>query len=86
MSFADQKLMYRDCQKNFIFTVGQQEFYHQKRLMHAPSRRASRKNIRTSFRNKSQPDIVITCSNRDIKTKVPFLPQNGRPIYCATCY
>jgi CxxC-x17-CxxC domain-containing protein len=47
MSLADQTLYCRDCNQEFTFTVGEQEFYASRGLTNAPSRcpecRAARK-------------------------------------------
>jgi hypothetical protein len=48
MALSDQTLYCRDCNQEFIFTVGEQEFYASHNLMNAPTRcpscRAARKN------------------------------------------
>lgn len=38
MSFEDQNLNCADCGGTFVFTVGEQEFYAEKGLNHAPKR------------------------------------------------
>ena len=47
MSLSDQTLYCRDCNQEFVFTVGEQEFYASRGLTNAPSRcpscRAARK-------------------------------------------
>jgi CxxC-x17-CxxC domain-containing protein len=47
MSFTDETLYCRDCNQEFTFTVGEQEFYASRGLMNKPSRcsscRAARK-------------------------------------------
>src|SRR3979411_3113113 len=47
MSLADQTLYCRDCNSEFVFTVGEQEFYASRGLTNSPSRcpacRAARK-------------------------------------------
>src|SRR5438034_6958282 len=47
MSLADQTLYCRDCNQEFVFTVGEQEFYASRGLTNSPSRcpecRAARK-------------------------------------------
>lgn len=50
MSFADKQLVCRDCNNNFIFTGGEQEFYASKGLQNEPVRcppcRSARKSNR----------------------------------------
>ncbi|MFL5701417.1 MAG: zinc-ribbon domain-containing protein, partial [Ktedonobacteraceae bacterium] len=47
MSFTDQTLYCRDCNQEFVFTSGEQEFYASRGLTNSPSRcpscRAARK-------------------------------------------
>src|SRR4030081_3509493 len=47
MAFTDQTLYCRDCNQEFVFTTGEQEFYASRGLTNAPSRcpscRAARK-------------------------------------------
>ncbi len=47
MSFTDQTLYCRDCNQEFVFTAGEQEFYASRGLTNSPSRcpscRAARK-------------------------------------------
>ncbi len=50
----DIKLICKDCGKEFVFTVGEQEFYKQKGFENQPVRcpdcRKNRKNTRNNFR------------------------------------
>ena len=50
VSFQDRSLTCRDCQREFVFTGGEQEFYASKGLQNDPVRcpecRAARKNTR----------------------------------------
>ncbi len=38
MAFTDQNLYCRDCNQEFVFTAGEQEFYESRGLVNAPSR------------------------------------------------
>jgi hypothetical protein len=38
VNFQDQKLICKDCGKEFIWTAGEQEFYASKGLLNAPAR------------------------------------------------
>jgi CxxC-x17-CxxC domain-containing protein len=55
MSLADQTLYCRDCNQEFTFTVGEQEFYASRGLTNAPSRcpecRAARKQSNSGSRD-----------------------------------
>ncbi len=51
----DEKIICKDCGKEFIFTVGEQEFYEEKGFTNKPVRckecRSAKKNNRDSDRN-----------------------------------
>jgi CxxC-x17-CxxC domain-containing protein len=101
MSLADQTLYCRDCNEEFIFTVGEQEFYASRGLTNAPSRcpscRAARKRAnnggsreyssggRGGFR---EPRTMYTaiCASCGNEAQVPFQPRDDRPVYCSNCY
>lgn len=96
---TDQTLYCRDCNRQFIFTTGEQEFYASRGWPNAPIRcpecRAVRKHMRED-RDKEQqrgyqeqqnrPIYTTTCARCGKEAQVPFLPQEGRPVYCAYCY
>jgi CxxC-x17-CxxC domain-containing protein len=82
-----------DCGEEFLFTVGEQAFYREKGLTHAPNRckncREARKG-RQGPRNHSESGAKgmhsAVCSECGAETQVPFLPTGGRPIYCRNCF
>ncbi|MEE9277751.1 MAG: zinc-ribbon domain containing protein [Dehalococcoidia bacterium] len=57
MSYQDRELTCRDCNREFVFTAGEQEFYASKGLQNDPVRcpecRNARKNARTTLENES---------------------------------
>ena len=62
MSFSDKTLTCRDCGLNFIFTVGEQQFYAAKGFQHEPSRcpdcRSINRNVRGTGRAKELHEVV----------------------------
>ena len=89
MSFEDKTLRCRDCGQDFIFTVGEQEFYQQKGLMNEPGRCPScRSARRAGARTSTGPREMhtITCAECGREAQVPFLPQQNKPVYCSSCY
>jgi CxxC-x17-CxxC domain-containing protein len=94
MSLTDQILTCRDCNQEFTFTVGEQEFFASRGLTNAPSRcpscRAARKQSggRGSYGNtrESRQMYTVTCANCGNEAQVPFLPRDDRPVYCSDCY
>lgn len=84
--FEDKVLVCRDCGKEFIFTVGEQEFYAEKGFQNEPVRckdcRSAHKNQRSNEREMHE----AVCAECGAVTKVPFQPRNDKPIYCSECF
>ncbi len=94
MAYTDQTLVCRDCNQEFIFTTGEQEFYASHNLTNTPSRCPSCRSAR-----KSQPGgyssgrssgprqmFTTTCSNCGNEAQVPFQPRGDKPVYCSDCF
>jgi CxxC-x17-CxxC domain-containing protein len=102
MTLTDQILYCRDCKQEFVFTVGEQEFYASRGLMNTPSRcpecRAARKGQsgdryssshgggHSSGLREARQMYTITCSSCGNEAQVPFQPRGDRPVYCSDCY
>jgi CxxC-x17-CxxC domain-containing protein len=98
----DQTLYCRDCNQEFTFTVGEQEFYASRGLTNTPSRcpecRAARKQsggYQSRGGGRSQggfgqredrPMYSATCASCGKEAQVPFQPREDRPVYCKDCY
>jgi CxxC-x17-CxxC domain-containing protein len=86
VSVADKVLTCRDCHDPFIWTAGEQLFFREKELRNIPARctkcRAERK---TKLGLTNRPQTDVTCAMCGKGTTVPFVPRNGRPVYCSTC-
>ncbi|MGH2365507.1 MAG: zinc-ribbon domain containing protein [Chloroflexota bacterium] len=94
MSLADKSLTCVDCGNEFVFTVGEQQFYQTKGLLNEPKRcpscRSAAKMARqsggdTAYRPRREMHTVI-CAECGVETQVPFLPRNDRPVYCSDCF
>lgn len=102
MSLSDQTLYCRDCNSEFTFTVGEQEFYASRGLTNSPSRcpecraihKQSGRGQRSSYSGGSggyrerEPRQMYSaiCANCGQETQVPFQPRGDRPVYCSECY
>jgi CxxC-x17-CxxC domain-containing protein len=86
--FADKQLTCRDCGIAFVFTAGEQEFYRTKGLVNDPGRcpecRALRREGKAVPRARAMHQV--TCAVCGAMTEVPFLPTQGRPVYCQDCF
>jgi CxxC-x17-CxxC domain-containing protein len=97
MEFQDKVLTCVDCGASFIFTAGEQLFFHDKQFKNEPKRCKSCKSKRvavlgavpTSSREgqrSSRVETRATCSQCGKETTVPFRPTQGRPIFCRECF
>ncbi len=88
MSFEDKTLQCRDCGQQFVFTVGEQEFFAEKGLLTEPQRcptcRASRRRERAAREGREMHTVI--CAQCGAEATVPFLPRNDRPVYCSSCF
>ncbi len=74
-----------DCGQEFVFTVGEQEFYAEKGLVNKPKRCPECRKDRRQ-RNSRKKMYEAVCSECGAQTKVPFKPIEGKEIYCKECY
>ncbi len=91
----DKVLTCRDCGREFIFPVSEQEFFAQKGFTNDPGRcpdcRAARKAANGGSRGASPRSgdremFPAVCSQCGKSTQVPFQPRADKPVYCSDCY
>lgn len=86
--FVDKTLTCRECNEEFTFTVGEQEFFRSKGLINEPARcpacRVARRRAQQSGMERPMYDIV--CDSCGADAKVPFEPRGDRPVYCSDCF
>ncbi len=87
--FEDKTLVCKECNQEFVFTSGEQEFYAEKGFQNEPARckpcRDSRKMNGRKNSGKREMHSAI-CAECGSETQVPFVPKNDRPIYCSECF
>jgi CxxC-x17-CxxC domain-containing protein len=85
----DKSLTCKDCGKQFMFSVRDQQFYAEKGFENEPQRcrdcRAQRKNSRSQG-GSAREMFAATCAQCGVETTVPFRPRGDRPIYCRACF
>ena len=89
MEFTDKTLTCADCGSDFIFTIGEQEFYAERGFKNEPKRCKDCRDQRRSSRQNGSRDRVmvsVVCDDCGTNTEVPFTPVNGKPVYCRDCY
>ena len=97
MEFQDRMLTCIDCGTQFVFTAGEQLFFHDKQFRNEPKRCKSCKTKRVSVLSAAPPrasfhhgpgkiETQAVCSQCGKQTTVPFRPTQGRPIFCRDCF
>jgi len=94
MEFQDKTLKCIDCGTDFVFTAGEQLFFHDKNFKNEPRRCRNCKDKRVSTlgaaptRNFGPPRVETpaVCSQCGKQTTVPFKPTQGRPVLCRDCF
>jgi CxxC-x17-CxxC domain-containing protein len=92
MEFQDKVLKCIDCGADFVFTAGEQLFFHDKQFKNEPKRCKACKSKRSSSMaqspSASRPRVETRthCSTCGKETTVPFKPTQGRPVLCRECF
>ena len=92
MEFQDKVLKCIDCGADFVFTAGEQLFFHDKQFKNEPKRCKACKAKRaanlgaTSPGNYPKVETRTSCSECGKETTVPFKPTQGRPVFCRECF
>jgi CxxC-x17-CxxC domain-containing protein len=86
MEYADRILKCIDCGAEFVFTAGEQLFFHDKQFKNDPKHCKQCKAKRASGGAKVRPETRTTCSECGEPTTVPFKPTQGRPVLCRSCF
>jgi len=97
MDFNDRLLKCSDCGTEFVFTAGEQLFFHDKQFKNDPKRcklcKAKRADMgkpagatAASALPLSRTETRTECSACGIETTVPFKPTQGRPVLCRQCF
>jgi CxxC-x17-CxxC domain-containing protein len=92
MEFQDKILKCVDCGADFVFTAGEQLFFHDKQFKNEPKRCKACKAKRASALgiapqgSYTKVETRTTCSQCGKETTVPFKPTQGRPVFCRECF
>jgi CxxC-x17-CxxC domain-containing protein len=92
MEFQDKVLKCIDCGAEFVFTAGEQLFFHDKQFKNEPKRckpcKAKRGSMLGTNQQGAYPKVETrtVCSQCGKETTVPFKPTQGRPVYCRECF
>jgi CxxC-x17-CxxC domain-containing protein len=86
MDFTDRVLKCNDCGAEFVFTAGEQLFFHDKQFKNDPKHCKQCKAKRASGSSRVRPETRTNCSQCGAETTVPFKPTQGRPVLCRVCF
>jgi len=98
MEFRDKMLHCVDCGSQFVFTAGEQEFFHARQFRNEPRHCRACKGKRVpgirpapeyrngQYRNTPRVETRAICSQCGKETTVPFQPRLGRPVFCRECF
>lgn len=90
--FEDKTLTCKDCGNEFVFTAGEQQFYADHGFQNEPLRCKSCRDARKNGTNANggtrapRQFFTATCARCGGEARVPFEPQNDRPVYCSNCF
>jgi CxxC-x17-CxxC domain-containing protein len=91
MEFQDKVLKCIDCGQDFVFTAGEQIFFHDKQFQNLPKRCKICKQKRSPAAKGTpnqfnKQETVAVCSNCGKETTLPFRPTQNRPVFCRECF
>jgi CxxC-x17-CxxC domain-containing protein len=89
MKFQDKMLTCVDCGAEFVFTAGEQLFFHERDFKNLPKRCRACKDKRPSAKppgNFSKQETPAVCAGCGKETTLPFRPTQGRPVFCRECF
>lgn len=84
--FEDKTLKCKECGEDFVFTAGEQEFYAEKGFQNEPQRCKKCRDARKEAVRAQRKMYVGVCAQCGAEATVPFVPSEGRPIYCDACH
>ena len=95
-TLEDKTIKCVDCGEDFLFTVGEQEFYREHGLTNFPTRCRRCRDARKASRGErgtaprggggGREMHKAVCANCGAETEVPVAPTSGRPVYCRSCF
>jgi len=97
MEYQDKILKCIDCGTDFVFTAGEQLFFHDKQFKNEPKRCKNCKGKRVAVvgatshspargHSYTKTETRTNCSQCGKETTVPFRPTQGRPVLCRECF
>lgn len=82
----DKTIQCRECNRSFVWTIGEQEFFQQKGFSNAPTRCPDCRKARRTPKQFSPQTHAIRCASCGKEDQVPFEPRDPSAILCAECF
>lgn len=86
MPFVDRDVLCLSCGVMFVFSAGEQQFFHEKGFVNEPKHCKQCKAKRQGGKARLRIETPVTCSECGSNTTVPFKPTQGKPVLCRTCF
>ncbi len=84
--YEDKVLICKECNNEFVFTAGEQEFYAEKGFVNEPQRcKACRDKRKAALKGPREMHDAV-CAQCGKSCQVPFEPKEDRPVYCSECF
>lgn len=83
---ADLHLTCAVCGNTFIFAADEQQFFLERGFQHPPKRCKKCMAKRALGKSKVHAETHTHCASCGVATIVPFVPSQGRPVLCHTCF
>jgi CxxC-x17-CxxC domain-containing protein len=85
-TLADRDLKCTDCGAEFVFTAGEQYFFHLRNFVNDPKLCKSCRSMRRSGVPRPRPKTKVICPQCGLSATVSFKPTEGRPVLCHACF
>lgn len=86
MEYVNRILKCIDCGAEFVFTAGEQLFFHDKQFKNDPKHCKECKAKRAKGGVRVNSETQTRCAVCGKETTVPFKPTQGRPVLCRSCF
>ena len=84
--FEDKTIICKDCQKEFVWSAREQDFYQKKGFENVPARCFDCRKLKKTERLQSRPQFEVKCEKCGKEDIVPFEIQKDLPLYCEKCF
>jgi CxxC-x17-CxxC domain-containing protein len=90
---SDRTLVCKDCNQEFTFTAGEQDFYAEKGFTNEPGRCPQCRQTKRNEHNRGgrgrggeRQLYDAVCARCGVQTQVPFQPRQDREVLCRDCF